>query len=276
MTDNQTHQFGISSLSYPWAVGMAKGPRLKRRLSAFELLEKARDLGVGLVQIADNLPLDDMPWETMVRLKRMASEYEISLEVGTTGTDREHLLKFLEIAHFLKSPILRTGQSDTETHLGIIGIEKRIRDIIPEFEKAGIIMALENQESHSSAELAKLIVNVNHPNLRVCLDLSRALGAMEGPREVLDELGPLCGNLLYRDVVVINSQSSLGYTVEGRPAGKGLIPVKWALEKLRGYEIDHTTIIELWPPWQGDIETTVRMENDWVAESVAFMRNLYD
>jgi len=216
-----------------------------------------------------------MPWETMVRLKRMASEYEISLEVGTAGTDREHLLKFLEIAHFLKSPILRTGQSITETHLGITEIENRIKDVIPECEKAGIVMVLENQESYSTAEFAKLIVNVDQPNLRVCLDLSRALGAMEGPREVLDGLGPLCGNFLFRDVLVNNSQASLGYTVEGRPAGKGNIPVKWALEKLRGFGIDHTTIIELWPPWQGDIETTVRMENEWVAESVEFMRNLF-
>ena len=274
MAEKKTHQFGISSLSYPWAVGMAKGPRLKRRLSAFELLEKARELGVGLVQIANNLPLENMPWESMVKLKRMASEYDISLEVGTAGTDMEHLLKFLEIARFLKSPILRTGPSQTETHLDITEVEKRIRLVIPEFEKAGVVVVLENQESYSAGELVKLIENVAHPTLRICLDLSRALGAMEGPEEVLGKLGPLCGNFLFRDVVVNRSKALLGYTVEGRPAGKGNIPVKWALDQLRGFGIVHTTIIELWPPWQGDIDTTVRMENEWVAESVEFMRNL--
>ena len=72
-TGNQNHQFGISSWTYPWAVGVSKGPRLKRRLGVLDILENARSLGVGLVQYSDNLPLENLPWETMVKLKRVSS-----------------------------------------------------------------------------------------------------------------------------------------------------------------------------------------------------------
>ena len=115
---------------------------------------------------------------------------------------------------------------------------------------------------------------INHPNLRICLDLANALGAMEGPEYVMEKLGPWCGNFHFKDVVVVRSQTLMGFTVEGRPSGEGQIPVEWALEQLGKYGIDHTTIIELWPPWQGDISSTVKLEEKWVAQSVDFMKTL--
>ena len=108
MEGNLNNKLGISSWAFPWAVGVSKGPRLKRRLSAYELLEKAAELGVSRVQIADNLPLEELPWESLVKCKRFAIDADIHMEVGTSGVDPAHLMKFLEIAHFMHSPILKT------------------------------------------------------------------------------------------------------------------------------------------------------------------------
>ncbi|HEC42650.1 MAG TPA: hypothetical protein ENI20_07470 [Bacteroides sp.] len=275
MADNQNPKLGISSWTYPWAVGVSKGPRLKRRMDVLEILENARSLGIGLVQYSDNLPLENLPWETLVKLKRLSSEYNIKSEVGTRCVEPKHLLKFLEIAIFLKSPILRTLPCHHGKYLPVSEVEKNLREVLPEFEKEGVVIVLENQESYKAAELAAMMEAIDHPNLRICLDLANALGAMEGPEYVMSKLGPWCGNFHVKDVSVIRTQTHMEFLVEGRSAGNGNIPIKWALDQLKEFGVSHTTIIELWPPWQGDIESTVKLEETWVAESVEFMRRLF-
>ena len=275
MEDKLNHQIGISSWSYPWAVGVSKGPRLKRRLSVTSLIEKAISLDVKLVQIADNLPLENLPWETMVKLKRLAGDTGITLEAGTCGVNPGHLMKFLEIAEFLRSPILRTVPSAPGKHVNISDLEDNLNEVITEFEKADIKIVLENTVDYKTDELVRLMESINHPNLRISLDLVNAIGSLEGPESVMSKLGPWCGNFQFKDVVVVRSMTPMGFNVEGRPSGKGDIPIQWALDKLKEMGVHHPTIIELWPPWQGDIESTVKLEEDWVAESVAFMKSLY-
>jgi sugar phosphate isomerase/epimerase len=275
MEENLKNKLGISSWSFPWAVGVSKGPRLKRRMDVLELMEKAGELGVGLVQIADNLPLEDLPWETLVKCKRFASETGIHIEVGTKGLEPDHLMKFLEIAHFMHSPILRTIPEIFSERIDLKEIEANLRQVLPEFEKAGITIVLGNQEAYKAEELANLMESINHPNLKICLDLANALGSLEGPEYVMEKLGPWCGNFHFKDIKVIRAQTLMGFSIEGRPSGEGQIPIQWALDQLRGYEIDHSTIIELWPPWQGDISSTVKLEEKWVAQSIEFMKGLF-
>ncbi len=268
-------EIGLSSWSFPWAIGISRGPRLEKRLTAPEILEKAVSLGVSLVQFAENLPLENLPWETVVRMKRYAGEKGLNFEIGTRGTERSHLLKFLELAVFLKSPILRTYPVDAETISDIGELERPILDVLPAYEKEGVTIVLENRESFKAAELAALMQKVNHPNLRVCLDLANALGTLEGPEHVMNTLGPWCGNFQVMDLAVIRSQNLMGFSVEGRPAGKGQIPIRWALKRLQDLGIRHSTILKLWPPWQGDIKSTVRLEAQWVRESLEYLRNLH-
>ena len=274
MPESKEVKLGISSLSYPWAVGVRKGPRLRIRMSAFDLLEQAHALGVKFLQIADNLPLENLPWETMIRLKRTASELGIKILVGTRGTGKDHLYKFLEITQFLGSPILGVIPDIFGKREVLSEFEENLRTVLPEYEKAGARMVLENLEVYKTQEYKKLMEAVNHPNLRICLDLANALGAMEGPEYVMQELGPYCGNYHFKDVVVTRSETQIGFSVEGRPCGQGQLSLPWALEQLRQYGIDHTTILVLWPPWQGSIEKTVELEKQWVAESVDYIKSL--
>ena len=54
-------QLGISSYTFSWAVGIPGYPQPLQPLTALALLDRASELGVGVVQIADNLPLDALP-----------------------------------------------------------------------------------------------------------------------------------------------------------------------------------------------------------------------
>ena len=56
-------RLGISSYTFAWAIGVPGHPT-PSPLSAFDLLERAAEYGVGVLQIADNLPLDRMSDES--------------------------------------------------------------------------------------------------------------------------------------------------------------------------------------------------------------------
>lgn len=266
--------FGISSWSYPWSIGVKSGPQPERKMTALELLEKAKSLGVGLVQIADNLPLENFSGEELESLVEFANKNNIKIEVGTKGTDPEHMMLFLDIAKKLRSPIVRTLPALFGKKAVLEEVRTNIIDVIPEYEKAGITIVLENTEAFKAIEYVHLMESIDHPNFRMCVDLANALGTMEGPEYVMDELLPFCGNYHIKDVEVVRSQTLMGFSVNGKPTGQGQIPLKSVLEKLKQSANYPSVIIELWPPLLDSIEETIQLEHRWVEESVAFMQTM--
>ena len=95
-------QLGISSYTFTWAVGVPGHPP-ERPMSPLDLLRKAVELGVRLVQVADNLPLDQLSPVELDAFQRRASELNVSIEVGTRGIDPHHLATYLrdqtDLAH---------------------------------------------------------------------------------------------------------------------------------------------------------------------------------
>ena len=272
--NHRTVKFGISSWTFPWAVGVVNGPHPPSRLSAMGLLEKAIKLNVKLLQIADNLPLESLPQSELKELNSVAIKRKISLEVGTKGIDFDHLIRFLEVARFLKSPIVRTLPGSFVNKINLEDVELNLRRVLPAFEKAGIILVLENTEAFSVQEYFGLMEGINHPNLRMCIDLANALGKMEGPYYFMEKIAPYCGNYHYKDIDIVRSPNLMGFTIIGKPSGQGIIPIKWVMDELLKYNLNPSIIIELWPAFQGTIEETVRIEDDWAKKSVDFMRGL--
>lgn len=267
-------QFGISSWSYPWAVGAATGPQPDTPLTALDLVKQADALNVNLVQIADNLPIEALSKADLQQLNDFARSRGIRIEVGTKGVEPEHLRRFLNIAQFLGSPVVRTLPAIFGKRISIKEAETQLRDVLDDYEKAGVVIVLENQEAFTAQEYADMMARVQHPHLQICLDLANALGAMEGPEHAMRLMGPHCGNFHFKDVTIIRSKTLMGFTIEGRPSGQGSIPIHWALGELQKYGKTPSVIIELWPPLQNSFEDTLKLEQDWVRQSVDFMRTL--
>src|SRR5262245_46995842 len=100
-------RLGISSYTFVWAVGVAGYPQPARPLTVDGLLDKAADLGVKVVQIADNLPLHRLSQGELDRLAERAAEQGVALEVGTAGLMPDQLRQYLAVAVRLHSPFLR-------------------------------------------------------------------------------------------------------------------------------------------------------------------------
>ncbi len=269
-------KLGIGSYTFPWAVGMP-GSLPADPLTAPGLLDKARELGVGVVQIADNMPLEELPDSGLDELTLKAREFGVEVELGMRGIGPDRVRRHLEIAKRLGSSILRTVILRTVVdHAGHEPspeeIESTVRTLIPELEGAHVTLAIENHDRLKAATLAGIMRALDSPHVGICLDTVNSFGALEGPEVVVEALAPFTVNLHVKDFRIVRARSRLGFTIEGMPVGKGRLDVPWLLDRLSAHGRDVNAVIELWTPPEKTVEETIRKEADWARQSVEYLR----
>jgi sugar phosphate isomerase/epimerase len=262
-------QLGISTYTYTWAIGVP-GSMPEQPLSALGLLDKAKALGVHLVQVADNLPLDQLSQAELDAFAQRATDDGINVEVGTRGIHPDHLRTYLGLAQRLGSPILRVVVDTADHHPGDDEIIATIRNFVPELHRAGICLAVENHDRFQAHALACILQRIDSPNVGICLDTVNSFGALEGPEVVVETLGPWVVNLHVKDFDIRRASHQMGFAIEGRPAGQGRLDVPWLLEALR--ERTFNAILELWTPPDATVDATLAKENAWAIASVDYLR----
>jgi 3-oxoisoapionate decarboxylase len=266
-------RLGISSYTYTWAVGVPGHPP-ERPLDALDLLRRAAGLGVGVVQIADNLPLHTLPAHEVNALRQTADELGIAIEVGTRGIACAHLLAYLDLAVRLASPILRVVVDTTTHHPPVAEVITSLRALMPAFAGSGTCLAVENHDRFRCAELAHIMEEVDSPHLGICLDTVNSFGALEGPAVTVATLGRWVVNLHVKDFQVQRLGHNMGFLLTGCPAGQGMLDVPWLLHSLRELGRTPNAILELWAPPDLDLKDTIAKEARWARESVAYLRSL--
>jgi 3-oxoisoapionate decarboxylase len=267
-------KLGISSYSYGWAVGVA-GHEPVSPMTPLDLVARAADLGVHVLQIGDNLPLDQLSEAELSKLKRRTEQAGIQVELGARGIAPEHLRRYLALAGRFGSNILRVV-IDTAVHRPSEDeVVELLRPVMPEFEGARVRLAIENHDRFAARSLALLMERIGSPAIGVCLDTANSLGAQEGIGYVAEVLAPWVVNLHVKDFSIRRLDHLMGFLVEGRPAGEGDLDVPWLLEFVRNrVPRDINVILELWPPPEERVEDTLAKEDAWVQSSVRYLRGL--
>jgi len=264
-------RLGISSYTYTWAVGVP-GSRPPTPLTAFDLLDRAASLGVSVVQICDNLPLDRIGGAEQKALRRRADEMGVQIEVGTRGL--ASIPAYLRLAEQLRSPILRLVVDSPGHEPSKEEIVRALKTAVRELEAAGVTLAVENHDRFLAEEFAEIVRAVSSPNAGICLDTVNSFGALEGPEVVVETLAPLTVNLHVKDFAVSRVSHQMGFAIEGRPAGQGRLDVPWLLARLREAGRDPNAILELWTPPEQDLAGTLSKEERWARESIGYLRGL--
>ena len=264
---------GISSYAYAWSIGVP-GHVPEEPLSARQLLESASRLHVPVVQIADNMPLDKMDAGEVDALAEFAVRLGIQVEVGTRGIVPSHLQRYLALAEQFHSPILRVVIDTAETHYEPDIATDLLRSQRGAFERAGVILAIENHDRLPVSALARMVRDLGSDWVGICLDTVNSLGAAEGIGVVVETLGPSVVNLHLKDFVVLRAAHMMGFSIEGRPAGRGQLDVPWLLQSLTGYGREFNAILELWTPPEPELELTIEKEKRWVRDSIDFLSAL--
>jgi len=263
-------KLGISTFLYSWSIGI---PFFipEKPMNAFSFIKAATDNGVSLVQIADNLPLHKLSFSEREKLLDYANELDVEIELGTRGLLPDNLHQYLEIAQQFQSPILRIVTDTQGFEPTIKEIKEIIIKFLPDLEAANILLAIENHGRFKSYELVDIIKSVDSPYVGICLDTVNSFEVLEGPETVVKNLGPYTVNLHVKDFKIERIKSNMGFNLIGTPAGEGMLNIPWVLKKLKKYNGNINTILEMWMPPDDTIEKTIKKEQQWVKKSV---RNL--
>jgi sugar phosphate isomerase/epimerase len=100
------------------------------------------------------------------------------------------------------------------------------------------------------------------------------VGRPETQETVVEQLAEHAVMLHAKDYDIQRVETRMGFSVVGRPAGDGRVDFDWVLAELRKRGHDQiSVIVEHWPPYEGTMDATVRMEEEWLARSLRFLRS---
>lgn len=264
---------GLSSFTYSWEVGLSTHPH-PNRLSATGLVERASELGVGVVQIADNLPLHELSRPDLEQLSELARSLEVSIEVGTRGIGDKNLDQYLDIAEIVGSPIVRVvvdNRTDQPTPSEVI---ERLRPHATKFTDRKVRLAIENHDRFLVEHLVKIVTQLGDWT-GICLDTVNSFAALEPPAMVIEALAPHAINLHIKDFAVVRADHHMGFSIEGRPVGGGQLEVAQLLRTVTTHGDVASGIIELWTPPNDDVVETIRTESAWALESLTYLRDVH-
>ena len=264
-------KLGISSYTYTWAIGMP-GIIPDQSMNYQGLIERARDLDVDLLQVADNLPLDRMSEAELEAYYLAAKKQGIELEAGARGMTESGLENYIRIAGVINAPILRYVIDGPGFRPGIDFIVRIINNALPALKEHNIVLALENYERLKASDFAGIVEKIGSDHVGICLDSVNSLGSGEGLETVVKLLGPLTVNLHIKEFSIKRLDHKMGFLIEGLPAGEGMLNVPWLLEHVS--EKCQSAILEQWTPPEKKLVDTIVKEDEWAKKSILYLKNL--
>ncbi|ACT02298.1 sugar phosphate isomerase/epimerase family protein [Paenibacillus sp. JDR-2] len=261
-------KLGISTYSLTWSIGVPGYPAPPQPIGVFDLLDIARAYRIKLVQIADNFPLHLLKDTELISIKEYADSMGIEIEIGTRGTDPDHLLVYLRIANLLGASLCRTLIVEEN----LTNPVRELKAVLPLFEQSGVRIAVENHGLHTTKQLASLFVDINSPFLGCCLDTVNSFSALDSPQTVIQDLSPYVINLHLKDFDITRVDHQMGFMVLGKPAGYGKLDIDGLLQTVRDSHRDSNVILELWTPFTETVEQTVALERQWLEESLHYLQ----
>ncbi|GAB3955164.1 sugar phosphate isomerase/epimerase [Spirosoma harenae] len=266
-------QLGISTYTYGWAIGDPGNHQPPEPMDELALLGRAKELGVSLVQFGDNWPLHELSTQRLNAFKQEVTRSGVQLEVGARSLTDEHLDHYIELSARLQSRLLRfvidkgTYRPTVDQVVGIL------KNAIPVLEKAGITLGIENHDRLLSTEFAEIMDRVGSSNVGICLDSVNSMGAGEGLAEVVHTLAPYTVNLHLKDFGIQRLLHLMGFQIDGRIAGQGMLNIPWLVEQVAPYGRCQTAILEQWVVPEVTLAESIRKEEVWARESINYLKN---
>lgn len=266
-------KLGIGTYTYRWGFGV---PDLQypRKMLEHQLLAKAKAFGLSVVQISDNLPLHDFAEERLDYLYRISQNLDIELEVGARGLTPDYLHRYIDIAAYLKARILRFVIDKPGYEPPVADIISIIREANSSLRRQGVTLAIENYARLNAQQLRDIIEKVGSDQVGICLDSANSLGIAEGLDTVVTCLAPYTVNLHIKDFGIQRHSHGMGFQIDGRPAGKGILNIPWLLEQIAKTGKCQTAILELWVSPDIDQPETLRKEEHWAIQSINYLKGV--
>jgi sugar phosphate isomerase/epimerase len=255
---------GLSTYSFFWQWHETA----PRPLSLTDLVIKTAGWDVELLQLCDHPAVDRLGADAAADLLATGRHLGVAYELGTRGLDTAHLLHYLDLAGRLDVSLVRSMVRREE----IPDAANLLAKVVPAYAEAGVTLALETYEQIPTRTLVELVREVDDAYLGIVLDPGNSVAALETPRSTIDLTAELTRNLHVKDFAFSRQAGWVGFTYAGMRLGEGLLDYDYLVSQVRPHERGINQIVEHWLVWQGDSETTCRLEDDWTLHNLDYLR----
>jgi sugar phosphate isomerase/epimerase len=257
-------RIGLSTYSFFWQWHETAA----RAASLVDIVTKTASWDVDLLQLCDYPALDRYDAGQAADLAATGRDLGVDFELGTRGLDTAHLLHYLELAGRLDVALVRSMVRREE----MADAPELLATVVPAYADAGVTLALETYEQIPTRTLVDLVTAADSPHLGIVLDPGNSVAALETPRSTIDLTSGLTRNLHVKDFAFTRQAGWVGFTYAGARLGEGLLDYDYLVEQVRPHERGINQIVEHWLVWQGDSESTCRLEDDWTLHNLAYLR----
>ncbi len=265
-------KIGLGSYAYRWSIGI-HDHRPPEPLTPLDLLHKASELGVGVVQYADNMPLHRVSAADLQELALESKRIDIDIELGAQGLNGDLLATYVDLAETLGSRLIRLSLDAEDATKPLDRIERELSSVLARCQAQGVSLAIENHFHFPSPKLVAILQQIDHPSLGICLDVANSIAVQEWPQETIELLAPFAQNLHLKDYRIQLDPYGVGFRVTGTPLGQGQLDIGMVFDALEASGRDVNVILEHWMPQGATGVETRRMEDDWIAQSVHAARD---
>jgi sugar phosphate isomerase/epimerase len=151
-------------------------------------------------------------------------------------------------------------------------VVQALKAVLPDFERAGVCLALENHDRFPADALAMILRQIDSERAGLCLDTANSIACLETAETLLEVLGSRVVNVHVKDYCISRLPHQKGFVVEGRPAGQGQLDIPGLLGALRSRGRNLSAIVELWPPPEPTIAASIAKEEVWARDSIRYLR----
>ena len=239
----RTVRLAVHSFSFEFHRRYGKG------FDVFSLIDAAVDLGLSGIHISLND--ENYCWiggATPARLDAVREAIQANglfVEIDTSGTDPDHLIKLLDAARTLGADRLRTyvtfkGDPEESARATVAGL----RAAAAAAADLGIAILLENHEDLTGREIFRILEDVDHPAVGAVYDFGNSMMVLEDPMAAAKAMAPFVRSVHVKDhIVAVEEERSRGAGspdafVCGVPIGRGNIPIAPIL----GYLLENTKL----------------------------------
>ena len=260
---------GLSSYAFFWQAS----DRVDRPLTLPDMVAAAAAHGVEVFQICDYPAVAELSADQLRALRDQAGRAGIRLELGTRGLDPAHLGRYLDLARRLDAVVVRSMLYTATDRPTPDEAEARLRAVLPDYERAGVTLALETYEQVPTRVLVGLVERVGSPRLGICADPANCVAALELPTDVVDQVAPYVANWHVKDFTFTRQDGWVGFNLIGAPLGEGLLDYPAMVKRIDPDVRGISQVIEHWLPWQGSADATCALERQWTDHNLRYLRS---
>ncbi len=282
-----TYTLHLNGLGQNWGF---VGETRPQKINIFQLMDLAVEWGLDGLHVT-NCDLVNHDPENLAKIKKAAEDHGLYMEFNCSLDEEfdprlnETFRSACAVAEAIGADLVKFSL-DIRRPKPLYGscmcpqvvrqlcdVVDQIKEALPEYERTGIRLAVENHTETFADEIVWVIEQVNHPLVGACVDTINSFSVLEYPEYAVERLAPYAFNCHFCDNKLVRDDQGAHFL--GVALGQGDIDCKKTLQTLKDMAppfFDRITFEVEYPSAGEPLEIAQEKEVQFCIDSIRYLR----